>query len=186
MPSDSRKLNFGCGPRQPEGWHNVDIQDLGQTYVNDILEGLPFPDNHFDYVVANHSLQSVQHRRVVQALEEILRVTKVAGTVRILVPDIQKAFAKWLEKDASFFPNKDGSLDERFCGYLTWFSGNVSVFTPLYLREVLQRAGWARVHDAEYRKTASKYAGIIDLDSRRPESLIVEATKQCPVPSEES
>lgn len=173
-----RRMNFGCGPRQPEGWHNVDIQDLGQEYVNDVLKGLPFPNDHFDYVIANHSLQSIMHRRVVQALEEIHRVTKPGGAVRILVPDIPKAFTKWLDRDADYFPNTGGSIDERFCGYLTWFSGNVSVFTPAYLAEALQRAGWMEMTQVEFRKTGRpEYVGIVELDSRQRESVIFEAIK---------
>lgn len=178
MESEIRRMNFGCGPVQPEGWHNVDIQDLGQEYVNDILKGLPFPDGHFDYVIANHSLPGIAHRWVLRALQELHRVVKPGGGVRILVPDIHKAFNKWLEGDADFFPNMDGSIDERFCGYLTWFSGNVSVFTPIYLTELLQRAGWSEVTQVEFGMTSHpEHPGIVDLDSRERENVIVEAVK---------
>ncbi len=173
-----RKMNFGCGPAQPEGWHNVDIQDFGQEYVSDILDGLPFPDAHFDYIVCNHSLCQISHRRVPQALEELQRVAKPGGVVRVLVPDIPKAFNKWLEGDADFFPNMDGSIDERFCGYVTWFSANVSVFTPVYLTELLERAGWGAAAQVGFRATDHlEYPGIVDLDSREREDLIVEGVK---------
>lgn len=178
MDNAVKRMNFGCGPVQPEGWHNVDIQDLGQEYVDDILEGLPFPDAYFDYIVCNHSLCQITHRRVLQALEELHRVARPGGAIRILVPDIQKAFDKWLEDDADFFPNMEGSVDERFCGYLTWFSGNVSVFTPRYLTELLERAGWSGVAQVEYKATSRPgHPGIADLDSREPENVIVEAIR---------
>src|SRR6476659_4070658 len=173
-----RKMNFGCGPVQPEGWHNVDIQDLGQEHVNDILEGLPFPSDHFDYVVANHSLCGITHCKVGQALEELHRVAKPKGVVRVLVPDIRKAFTRWLEGDADWFSNTDGSIDERFCGYLTWFSSNASVFTPIYLKELLQRSGWSEPTQVEFGTTSyAEHPGIAELDSREREDLIVEGIK---------
>lgn len=178
MESEIRRMNFGCGPVQPEGWHNVDIQDLGQEYVNDVLKGLPFPNDHFDYLIANHSLPGIAHRWVLRGLQELYRVAKPEGVVRILVPDIHKAFNKLLEGDADFFPNMDGSIDERFCGYLTWFSGNVSVFTPTYLAELLERAGWSEVTQVEFNMTSHpEYPGIVELDSRERENVIVEAVK---------
>ncbi|HET8862115.1 MAG TPA: class I SAM-dependent methyltransferase [Solirubrobacterales bacterium] len=146
--------------------------------MNDVLKGLPFPDDHFHYIVANHSLSGISHRWVARALEELHRVTKPQGVLRILVPDIHKAFTKWLDGDIDYFPNRDGSIDERFCAYLTWFSGNVSVFTGGYLTEVLQRTDWSDVTQAGFGETSHpEYPGIVDLDLRPEENLIVEAVK---------
>ena len=67
--ADVRRLNWAWSV-VAAGWENSDVADHGQQHVGDVLDGLPYPDDHFDYVVANHSLQCLEHRRVGAALAE--------------------------------------------------------------------------------------------------------------------
>lgn len=175
--ADVRRLNWGSGSVVAAGWENSDVADHGQQHVGDILNGLPYPDDHFDYVVANHSLNCLEHRRVGAALAELRRVTRPGGRCRVLVPDVVRAFREFENHNEDHFPNRRGSLDRRFSMYLTWCSENRSAFTREHLRELMVDAGWRGVTPQEFGITDDPDPECAALDSRSGESVIVEAIK---------
>ncbi|TYS70485.1 class I SAM-dependent methyltransferase [Sutcliffiella horikoshii] len=98
---NSNILEIGCGDgtfwyknsdRIPRGW-NITLSDfsLGMiesaknklrdipniTYLQLNIEEIPFENNHFDVVIANHMLYHVQNRK--NALKEVRRVLKKDG-----------------------------------------------------------------------------------------------------------
>ncbi len=102
LPENARILELGCGPgylwkecsqRIPSGW-NVTLSDLSPGMVDAAWRNLvvigrnfkfeqmdaqeiPYPDETFDAVIANHMLYHVPDRR--KALSEIKRVLKADG-----------------------------------------------------------------------------------------------------------
>jgi len=102
IPERGVVLELGCGDgtlwqrnmdRIPEDW-DITLTDLSEGMLNDAREGLknnadrfrlmpadarsiPFPDNSFDAVLANHMLYHVSERH--QSLKEIRRVLKPGG-----------------------------------------------------------------------------------------------------------
>lgn len=175
------RLNWGCGPDKADGWLNSDLLDYGQDHVGDVMLGLPWPDGHFDYVVANHSLQVLTYQQLPRAVGELARVLRPGGTLRVLAPDPVRAFRAWDKGLADHFLVPDTlepSLDGKLCTYLTWASTNRQVFTARWLCELLVRFGFASCEPVPWGFTLSGHApGIIDLDTRRPESFVVEATR---------
>lgn len=84
--SDRRmKLNLGCGDFPLEGWTNLDIEKRpGVDKVHDLNQGIPFPDNTFDEVLASHILEHLDDRE--KAVLELWRVCKPGARVVIKVP----------------------------------------------------------------------------------------------------
>jgi len=104
LPDNARILELGCGPGYmwkecvqwiPAGW-NVTLSDLSPGMVdaawrNLVVTGrnfkfeqidaqsIPYPDETFDAVIANHMLYHVPDRK--QALSEIKRVLKTDGSL---------------------------------------------------------------------------------------------------------
>jgi ubiquinone/menaquinone biosynthesis C-methylase UbiE len=102
LPDDARILELGCGPgylwkecagRIPSGW-TITLSDLSPGMVdaawrNLVVTGrnfkfeqidaqsIPYPDETFDVVIANHMLHHVPDRK--KALSEIRRVLKADG-----------------------------------------------------------------------------------------------------------
>jgi ubiquinone/menaquinone biosynthesis C-methylase UbiE len=102
LPTPARVLELGCGPgymwkecieRIPEGW-SIILSDLSDGMVdaawrNLVVTGhpfkyeqidaqsIPYPDETFDIVIANHMLYHVAERP--KALHEIKRVLKTSG-----------------------------------------------------------------------------------------------------------
>lgn len=175
------KLNWGCGTVQPDGWMNSDRDDHGQHHVGDLLDGLPWPDETFDVIVANHSLQQIGYHDLPDALTELRRVLAVGGVLRILVPDLCRALVayhdheRWLADliNDDTQPTWDGKL----CTYLLWYSTARSVFTADWLVELCRNAGFAFVAPVPSGWTNSKHSDATALDDRQPESLIVEAIR---------
>ncbi|MGD2092361.1 MAG: methyltransferase domain-containing protein [Candidatus Aminicenantes bacterium] len=70
-----KKLNLGCGKDYREGWVNADFTD--RVKVDKIVDGnkvFPFPDNTFDYVLAQRMLNDMED--FVFTINEIHRVCK--------------------------------------------------------------------------------------------------------------
>ncbi|GBG06031.1 hypothetical protein PAT3040_00522 [Paenibacillus agaridevorans] len=79
------KLDLGCGERKQRGFFGLDISPLeGVDIVVDMNEGLPFPDDSAEYVIASRSLPFV--RDLFAVLSEIHRVCMHKAVVCILAP----------------------------------------------------------------------------------------------------
>jgi predicted SAM-dependent methyltransferase len=173
------RLNWGCGPDVREGWFNSDRDDYGQAHVGDILDGLPIADGRFDYAVANHSLQMIAWPDLPAVIGELARVLKPGGCLRVLVPDLVAAVHAYERGDAAHFLVPDAletSIDGKLCTYLTWAGTNRQVFTARWLVELLERHGFIEASPAPWGYSLSTHTpGILELDTRRPESIVVEA-----------
>lgn len=169
----SERLNLGAGLTWPSGWDNVDKYPASNNIIEaDVLEGLPFPDNHFDFVLMNHVLQTFTYNEHESVFKEVRRVMKKGATLRILVPDLERAVGMYEIQNDAHFPISDkleSTIDGKFARYLFWHGETRCAFTDLSLRDLLIRNGFKRIHNAEF--------GECELDSREEESLIMEAIK---------
>jgi SAM-dependent methyltransferase len=173
------RLNFGCGYDMPTGWTNVDMLDYGGNIVADVLNGLPFPDEYFDCIVANHTLQMIRFHDLPAALAELRRVLRTRGVLRVLVPDLKRAIDMWLARNEDYFPVADEiepTTDGKALRYMFWHGDARSGFTKDSLVELLWRAEFRFPVVTPYRKSHSIF-DVASLDSREEESLIVECLK---------
>lgn len=177
-------LNWGCGPDAPAGWENSDLLAYGDEpthHVGDLLAGLPWGDETFDYVVTNHALQMVPYVSLMPALAELTRVLKSGGVLRVLVPNVLAAVAAYDAGDTSWFPIVDDaetSIGGKLCAYLTWYSEARTVFTPAWLTELLARSGLEpALAGAGFSPLGYRWPQITQLDSRPRESIVAEGRK---------
>lgn len=82
-----KKLHFGCGGRNLEGWENYDIEV-------DIRKRLPFSDGCASRIFAEHVLEHVTHREAWSFLEECFRVLAPGGVARIAIPDVDRMWVQ--------------------------------------------------------------------------------------------
>lgn len=87
-PPEAKKLDLGTGDSPPNGpnWTFVDIEPKlpGVIKVDLECEPLPFPDNTFDYVRANHILEHIANTD--HLMSEIHRVLKPGGKLCFTCP----------------------------------------------------------------------------------------------------
>ena len=83
------KLHLGAGPNLLEGWFNTDLAPRNRNVCFvDVTKQLPFEDNTFDYIVAEHLIEHLTHQDGLRMLKECYRVLNPAGKIRIGTPDI--------------------------------------------------------------------------------------------------
>lgn len=173
------KLDWGCASVKHDGWTGSDRDDYGQEHIGEILDGLPWPDQHFDVIVANHSLQMVKYTDLPAVLAELRRVLKIGGTLRVLVPDLMRAIHAYQDGDAAWFPivnDAERHIGGKLCAYITWYSEANLVFTRSWLAELLQRNGF----EASISSAGVTLIGppeITELDTRPTESIVVEGRR---------
>ena len=174
------RLNWGCGAAGEPGWINSDIKTgPGIQLPADIREGLPVPDHTFDYAVSVHALPEIPYPDLVPSLLELRRVLKPGGTLRLVLPDLDLGVDAYRRGDGDHFEIPDDvarAPGAKLCVQLTWFGYSRSVFTWDFTRELLERAGFERIHRCRHGHTESPHPGITELDNRRCESLFAEAS----------
>jgi predicted SAM-dependent methyltransferase len=84
------KLHLGCGKRKVEGWLNVDINN-GDQVVDLASEVLPWPDNHFQFIVSQHVIEHLElESELLPLFQELYRVAAQGCEVWLSCPDLAK------------------------------------------------------------------------------------------------
>jgi predicted SAM-dependent methyltransferase len=176
-----KRLNWGCGSWAEPGWINSDIAESpGVDIVCDIRDGLPLEDESIDYAVSIHALPEIPYPELVPTLEELRRVLKPGGVLRLALPDIEKGFEAYRGGDRDYFlvPDEEWSkLGSKFIVQMIWYGYSRTLFTPDFAQELLQKAGFSQVAGCAFKQTRSAYPEIVELDNRERESLFVEAVR---------
>lgn len=173
-----KRLNWGCGAHTAAGWINSDLKaEAGVDLVADIREGLPLERGSIDYAVSIHALPEFTYSELVPALEELRRVLKPGGTLRLALPDLGRGIDAYLRGDEDYFKvgaEEVSSLGGRFIVQMLWYGYSHTLFTTDFALELLEKAGFERVKACSFGVTASDTPEIVALDNREDESLFVE------------
>jgi predicted SAM-dependent methyltransferase len=175
------RLNWGCGSHTALGWINSDVKDIpGVDLVADIRDGLPIETASVDYAVSVHALPELPYPTLVPALEELRRVLKPGGVLRLVLPDLDKAVDAYREGNAGYFkiaPEEADSLSGRFILHILWYGYSKSLFTAEFTTDLLAEAGFEAIEVCGYGETKSSLDGLIELDNREDESFYIEGRK---------
>lgn len=90
-------LNLGCGDRRHDDWVNTDLVPVAADVLAvDLRKPLPFPDGSFEGVYASHVLEHLAPIEALALLRECRRVLRPEGTVRVVVPDLERIARDYL------------------------------------------------------------------------------------------
>jgi SAM-dependent methyltransferase len=176
------RLNWGCGHSGEPGWINSDLKEGPDIQITaDIRDGLPLDDDSVDYAVSIHALPMISYPDVVPVLQELRRMLRPGGVLRLAMPDFDRALQAYLRRDPDFFLVPDEEVRSRggkFVVHLLWFGYTTTLYTADFIEELLWKSGYREVHHCSFKQTRSAHApGILELDNRESESLFVEAVK---------
>ena len=128
-----KRLNWGCGGHTLPGWINSDQKDEpGVDLPCDIAQGLPLETGSIDYAVSVHALPEVPYVRIVPVLQELRRVIKAGGILRLCLPDLLKGVRAYERGDREYFlvPDEDAkSLGAKLITQLIWYGYSSTHFT---------------------------------------------------------
>lgn len=170
------RLNLGAGLVTPSDWINVDKYPTnGDVIGADILEGLPFKDNYFDFVLMNHTLQVFTYNELPYVLQEVKRVMKEGSILRILTPDLDRAVHEYNTIASGYFDEfipdtLEPTIAGKFARYLFWHGETRCAFNYTSLLYLLRTNGFM------VNEELGKF-GDCELDSRQNESLIMVCQK---------
>lgn len=181
------KLNLGCGPFGMSGWINLDLYShKGVTLAADCRYGFPIGDGSCRGIHIEHyfeHLNPTDERG--NFLRECHRCLEPGGTLRIIVPDVERFVHAYVTEGWSGFKaiSADGEPEGSF---RTKMEALNHVFLQGYehyggydydtLATVLQDAGFSDVARREFGQGRFP-DGCIDRELHRPYSLYVEAVK---------
>lgn len=175
------RLNWGCGEHPEPAWINSDSKEgPGIDISCDIRDGMPLDDNSLDYIVSIHALPMISYPDLVPVLQELRRLLKPGGVLRLCLPDVKRGIRAFLAGDSDYFlvPDDDvRSLGGKFVVHMLWYGYSVTMFTDDFIQELLGKAQFSQVNPCSFHQTHSPWPEIVDLDNRENESLFVEAVK---------
>ena len=176
-----KRLNWGCGEWKPPGWINSDLDPApGIDIAGDIRDGLPLEDDSIDYTVSVHALPEIPYDDLIPTLDELRRVLRPGGVLRLSLPDLDRAIDAYRAGDADYFHVEDGEwkdIGAKMITQVIWYGHSRTLFTYGFAKELLEKAGFRSVTRCSFKQTSSPYPDIVELDNRESESLFVEATK---------
>ena len=152
------KLHLGAGQNHIPGWFNTDLAPQSAEISHlDVTEPLPFPDASWDYVFLEHLFEHITYRKGFRLLEEILRILKPNGRVRIATPDLGQLVALF---------TRPGDADVQ--RYMDWaVSFNKLPETGARPCHVMNRLmhgfGHRFVYDAETLRSSLETVGLTDV-----------------------
>lgn len=178
---DGAKLHFGCGTRILPGWVNVDGWNRrGVDYLCDLRQPLPLKNGSCRLIFTEHVIEHIDSQFRSAVFEELHRILKRGGTLRIVGPDcgqFARAYAgdrvEWFEEAAAEWPTKGEALNQIF---LSHFHRFVDDFETLKL--ALQAAGFSEVVESTHMCSPTPELRIdLELPSRTVSNLYVEGRK---------
>ncbi len=86
MKDECKILDVGCGRRKRNGAIGIDVNPRSDAdVIHDLnLCPYPFPENHFDEIIADNVLEHLDE--VLKVMEELHRIAKPSAHITIIVP----------------------------------------------------------------------------------------------------
>jgi predicted SAM-dependent methyltransferase len=124
-------LNLGCGERIHPDWVNLDLHPMTSGVQEwDLKEDLPFAEASFDVVYHSHVLEHFSKADGQRLLERCRRVLRPGGTIRVVVPDLERIVQLYL-----------GSLEKSLAGNQEAASQYDWAMLEMYDQTVRERSG---------------------------------------------
>ena len=171
-------LDIGVGDNFTDGWVHVDFfrtwirrfwksRDIKQRpeIQTDLRYPLKCDNNIVDGVYSCHTLEHLYPNHAYNLIEELFRILKPGGWIRMIVPDLKKANCLNFRYRAEAI----GNLTQNYCHHSVWDEELLSV--------TLRSYGFIHIKSIEFGKEGSDKRLIKEKPDREIGSLTIEAQK---------
>lgn len=111
-PASAKLVNLGCGASCHPDWINLDVEPRAPGVRHwDVRHGLPLPEQFADAVYMSHLLEHLPLEAGAQLLENVFRVIRPGGIVRVVVPDLEGVCKAYLSALEAAWNGEDGAAD---------------------------------------------------------------------------
>lgn len=147
-PPSGLKVHLGPGQKNYiNGWVNVDANFVTAKpdVWTDFTESLPFRDGSVDLVYSHHVIEHLPDAKLLKHFQEINRVLRRGGGVRIGVPHLGNACRKYIEEDYrwfSDFPDNRKSIGGRFTNFIFCRGEHLTALDESYITELALQANF--------------------------------------------
>lgn len=176
-----KRLNLGCGKYLIPGWINADLYRQADVMF-DIRARWPISDGQLVSVRLEHVLEHVAYPdEALHVLAECYRVLTPGGTVRVGVPDTEKAIRAYVEGEhAHYFrmarerwhpPEVQLPIEHLNYHFRDRFGEHLFAYDCQSLTLLLSRAGFTGIASAPFDQTidrAEREEGTLRLSGTKP------------------
>ena len=189
------KIHIGCGDHLFDGWLNCDKFMAGAEIYLNVYSKFPFKSDSFDKAYSEHLIEHLNVNKVQHFLEEVYRIIKPGGHLRLTCPDFDKYAAAYVNEDNDFYDRVKENLAWKKETHpdLTWVmrsSGGAFVASILKdyfnhkwmydfetLESCLLEVGFSKVIRQDFQKGLDEECAALDDQGRAFESLYIDAIK---------
>ncbi len=184
--STKNYLHLGCGDVYIDNFVNADFFSVlwilrksmkKPDWMLDLRCPLNCPDNIWDGVFTEHTIEHLYSNQVYYLLTELYRTMKDGAIIRITVPDLKK-YIEFYTKDfqnisQSDFPYKSGA---EAIGNLTQNYFHHSVWDAELLAEIMNDIGFCDIQERKFKEGRNTFL-LIEKEERKWETLYIEGVK---------
>ena len=172
------KVNCGAGDYKLPGWTNVDADPaFAPDVLHDLSQGLPFADASVDFLHSEDFLSCLPDIAAVRTfLREARRVLRPAGTMRLLVPSLERLIERYQCDPAGLVAHWNRAVGLPLVPETAGMLVNQALklnpgffFDRPTLTLLLEEAGFAWL---ELGFGESRHAELRGIDLRRPEESV--------------
>jgi predicted SAM-dependent methyltransferase len=160
-----------------EGWITIDISDGADINI-DLTLPIPLNDKMIDIIYTSHLLEHFSYKDLIELMNELLRILKPGGILKISVPDARIFIDAYESNDqvminelskTNHFKHPFTRID--FINYIAFMGGaHKYMFEMGNLKAILSYVGFKEVLNREFEPE-------LDLEVRKEESIFVLAIK---------
>lgn len=141
-----------------------------KVHYLDLSKPMPYPENSFCAVFSSHVFEHLPRKVFARLLQELFRVLRPGGVMRVSVPDLDYFVQAYTSESADEFVKAVFEIDH---------SGDKNrhqwMYTECTLRKALEAAGFKNVKRCRYQE--GECPDLNELDNRPEHSLFMEAVK---------
>ena len=174
MPKFVKKISYGfSNVKNNDNFTKekyISLLSKHEFVHHNLSKSIPIYDNKVEHAFSSHFLEHLKKNDAAHFLEEIYRVLKPGGRLRLSIPDLEYAIKLYPK-------NKYEMLDKYF--FIQDDANEYSTHKYMYdfeiIRQILKETGFTNIRRSKYKD--SDFPDCHKLDNREFDSLFIEASK---------